>query len=117
MKKKRPTEEQSLHHVSAWDILASLGINCEMLEEHLRFATDFDIDQRLNELLRNLSNSNEMMALFVIENEKLLRLVMVELPPNMAAIKIRNPLYSGASKPSDEISRDGDDDSMGELPF
>jgi hypothetical protein len=117
MKKKRPTEDAATGHVSIHDILVSVGINIETLIEHLMYAEDQEPSEKVRQMLATLSAGNEMLAASCLEYEQLFKIAMVELPPYIATIRIRNPLYrADMEKPSD--GADGLSHDLGdELPF
>lgn len=117
MRKKRPTEEKSINLVSAWDVTAAVGIVAMQIVESVQYAEHSDNWTVLENLAEQLDSAIFMQAAFCMENERLLRLISVEVPPNMAVIRVRNPMYTGRDA---KLSPDGDSstvEDLGELPF
>ena len=117
MRTKRPTEDKTIRYVSGWDVTAAVGITCMQLIENIQYADGIRTNESLVDLSKQLDNAIHMQAQFCMENQRLLKLIMVELPPNLAAIKVKNPLYDeeAAKRYSDEqrFTSDG----FGDNPF
>src|ERR1044071_2361152 len=104
MKKRRPNEDDAINMVPAWDVLTSVGVTGMQMVEAIEYG-DYEVGfGNLLDLARQMDAALQVLASFSIDNEKLLRLVLVEVPPNIVSIRAKNPLYQKdmGVPPSDE---------------
>jgi hypothetical protein len=117
MKRKRPTEDAIVESISAWEVLASVGICAMQMIESIQYAEHSDDWSVLEDLAHQMDGALVVQAQFCMENERLLKLINVELPPNMVTIRTKNPLFRSHRKESTDDESDSPPDDLGELPF
>lgn len=113
MKKLRPTEEKAIRHASGWEIIGSTAVSAMALIDCIMTTDPNENYEPSQKLARQLEDQLTVLASFCMEYKTLLEMVMAEIPPDMVAIRVKNPMHRPeATEPSDGSEgsvRDGGD--------